>query len=438
MPPKAAPTDVLRGRGRPKRQVAPEPAPVANAPAKRGRAAKADIIEVPAETPRKRGRPAKVPVEESAAVAEAPEPKKRMGRPAKKQVAEVPAATPKKRAGRPAKTDAAVAVEDTSATPKRRGRPAKNATTADLNRVAGTPRVTKSRAPSAAKATPTATAPRINPRVRSKLRTRLPPAQNIEKAVVAQPTKGRGRPPKTATKAQPASPKKAPGRKATKAAVTKPAAPRKKRGYTTLEVPDKFAAQVQQYLQELNDAASLPTPVEEEAEEVAEEEGEDEEDEKEEGVEAEAGADVEEVDMIIEEEVIITSAPVDQDNVMALTEQANQGEDFSPDAEPDADMDTEAQEHDIQDDTADKHVAEEPSSAAPEVELDPSLLQEVVQAQFDADNANALEPELDPSSGNYGDDVSPLMGEEEASAMLRDAEPTPSTGFLFGQTLLSS
>ena len=45
MPPKAR-ADVLRGPGRPKKAVAPKPAPLATTPTKRGRPAKAEAVEV--------------------------------------------------------------------------------------------------------------------------------------------------------------------------------------------------------------------------------------------------------------------------------------------------------------------------------------------------------------------------------------------------------
>jgi hypothetical protein len=461
MPPKKA-TDALRGRGRPKRDVAPEPAPAANAPAKRGRAAKADVVEAPVEPvepPKKRGRPSKAAVEETVAVVQAPKrgrrslvapeaavqeeeptPKKRMGRPPKTQVAAKPAETPKKRAGRPAKADVniAVAVEETV---KRRGRPAKNPAAVDLNRVAGSPRVTKSRARPAAKATTAAAAPRIDPRVRSKLRTRVPQAQKVEQAVVAQPIKRRGRPAKAAVKAAPPAPIKA---KATKAAAVKPVAPRKRRGYTTIEVPDRFASEVKGYLKELLEEGTNLPPVDGAAEEVAEQH-EEEDVEEEIEVEAEAGAEEEDVDMTVEEEVLVISegmGSVENDNVEALAEEDNLEANFSADgdADPDADMDEDedmdAQEQDIQDDFADKQ-EDAPIEEAPKVELEMNV-QETVQIQVDGDDADALvQEELDQSLGS-GDDGSSLMGNNDTSAYVRDADPAPSAGFLFGPGILSS
>jgi hypothetical protein len=479
MPPKSrAPTDVLRGRGRPKRQEAPEPPPTTNAPTKRGRAAKADVVAAPAERvepPKKRGRPSKVAAEEAVAVVKAPKrgrpslivpeatfeegpaPKKRMGRPPKTQVVETPAETPKRRAGRPAKANAttAIAVDET---PKRRGRPAKNAAV-DLSRVAGSPRVTKSRARLAAKA---ATAPRIDPRVRSRLRTRVPAAQKVEKPVVAQPTRRRGRP--ATVKATPPTPVKA---KATKTATTKPVAPRKKRGYTTLEVPDRFAARVQQYLQELQNGDALPTAIEGIAEEVAEQQ-EEEEVEEEEALEAEAGAeedDEEEVEaetgtgeedneaeaeVVVEEDVEMTAeddvlatgkgmGSLEDDNVMALSEGAMWEEDY---AEMDQDKEAHEQEMDQDMDPHEQFIPDdevEPIEEAPEVELEMNV-QETVQIQLDADDAALAQQELDQELGRSlgsGDDESSLQRDNDTSAYVRNAEPVPSAGFLFGQGVLS-
>ncbi|KAH8732012.1 hypothetical protein GQ44DRAFT_698348 [Phaeosphaeriaceae sp. PMI808] len=222
----------------------------------RGRPARAKAqapIEKPVvvDEPRKRGRAARV----------APQP----------SIDEAP--TPKRHTGRPPKVAAAA----TEATPKRRGRPAKNTASVNLNRVAGPSRVTKSASKSASKPTSTpkkaVANSRLDPRMRSKLRTRLVPVK-IQEEIVPQPSKRRGRPPKAVTGAP--TPKKTAGRKPgkatapkpVKAAVTKPTAPRKKRGYTAFEVPDKFAAQVRQYLQDLHDAEPLPTPAEDDDEET--------------------------------------------------------------------------------------------------------------------------------------------------------------------------
>lgn len=270
------------GRGRPKRVVASEAAPVADGtPARRGRPAKTAAA---VELPKKRGRPAKEKEEEPVAHVETapakrgrrslvapepepepePQPKKSRGRPKKEveAVEEAPAPTKTAGRGRPGKQDIAVAA--THATPKR-GRPAKTKSL-NLKGVAGSPRVTKRSSPRTSKTRPSKAAvtvtPRMDPRVRSKLRTRLPPAKKVVKEQpVAQPSK-RGRPRKAVAEAP--TPKKTLGRKPrktasaaakpSKAAVVKPAkatAPRKRRGFTTLEIPDKFAAAVQTFYEDL-------------------------------------------------------------------------------------------------------------------------------------------------------------------------------------------
>ncbi|KAF1942325.1 hypothetical protein EJ02DRAFT_454345 [Clathrospora elynae] len=284
MPPKAR-ANVLRGAGRPQRAAASAPAPVVT-PAKRGRPAKADAVEVAAEPPKKRGRPAKAEkpaaaVEEDApkkrgrgrpSLAAAPEPvieeavpKKRGGRARKVQALVEEAPASKKRLGRPCKK-AAVAEDDAPATPER-GRHAK-AAVFNPNGVAGSAHVVK-RSSARTKATNTvASLPRLDTRVQPKLRTRLPP---IPKAI--KPAK-RGRPAKAAVKAP--APKKTAGRKAFKAVFTKatepakPVAPRKIRGHTVRQIPDKFLADVDQFLQDLLEAQSphdAPTEEEEETQE---------------------------------------------------------------------------------------------------------------------------------------------------------------------------
>lgn len=311
MPPKVQ-TNVLRGRGRPKRSAAPDSVVVANAPTKnRGRVPKEDVVDGPTEPPKKRGRPVKAQVKEpievteplkrgrrslfarELSIEEALRPKKRVGRPPKSVVAKGPISMPKKRAGRTSKANAAI--EETYATPRRRGRPAKNAAAVDISRVAGSPRVTKkSYSQSGTKATRTTTAPRLNPHMRSKLRTRPPPAQKIQEDAITRPAKRRGRPAKTAAAPAPLS-KRGSSRKAGKAAVTKPTAQRKKRGYTVLEVSDKHVAKVQQYLQELRDAESLPTAIDKGPAE-ADKDGVDE------AIEAGAGDENEEGEAVAEEE----------------------------------------------------------------------------------------------------------------------------------------
>lgn len=173
------------------------------------------------------------------------------------------AAAPKKRVGRPRNEDAAPGIP---ATPKRRGRPA-----LDLNRVVGSQRVAKrtsTRSKAAVRAPPKpAAVPRINPKMRSRLRTRTAP---VEKKVTVEPAKKRrGRPRNTEIEEVLASNKVVSrGRKASapvsvataKKATARPktAVPRKRRGYTSFEVADKFAAQVKQYILDLQaeDAAN--------------------------------------------------------------------------------------------------------------------------------------------------------------------------------------
>jgi hypothetical protein len=278
----------------------------------RGRPKKADVFGaapvVATDPPKKRGRPSTVAAVINEPLVElepTPVMSKKRGRPSKaaaaKVVEDAPQPTPK------SKTAAA----ETIAIPpkKRAGRPAKAATASSLNRVAGSPRVSKrapaKRASTAATAKPVA---RIDPRVRSKLRTRNAPVKKgpapietpkkpakraKQETASVQPPKKRGRPAaatKTATKATagsgrgrprkdasaqvdtkkaPVATKKAP--KTARQAISKPVAPRKRRGYTTLEVPDKFAAQIQQHLLDLEAAEEAP---EEAADEEAEEEQE--------------------------------------------------------------------------------------------------------------------------------------------------------------------
>ncbi|KAI8933385.1 hypothetical protein NX059_010000 [Plenodomus lindquistii] len=304
-----APTKALAGRGRPKRTAASEPAPVANTtPAKRGRPAKAGAVEAAVEPPKKRGKPSKAAEAEVAVqVTTAPakrgrrslvapdpepeqepvqEPKKGRGRPKKDAGADaeaiVPeAAAPKKTTSRgPSRKEDALV--ETPATPKR-GRPAK-AAALDLNAVAGSPRIGKRTSPRTSKTKPSkaaAVTPRLDPRVRSKLRSRVPSTKKVtQEAPVAQPSK-RGRPKKTAPKPAPTpkktvaankttgrKPSKVVAEKPTKASVANPAkisAPRKRRGYTTLEIPDKFAKAVEEFYENLLAADAvepIDTPLE--------------------------------------------------------------------------------------------------------------------------------------------------------------------------------
>ena len=251
-------------------------------PMKRGRPAKADVVDavdVVAEPPKKRGRPAKAQAEEP--VEAAPEPKKR-GRQAKvapEPVVEDEAAVVavKKGRGRP-KKDAVTVQEDAPvksrgrpkkeavvepATPPKRGRPARAAV--DLHRVAGSPRIGKRSSPRNNKVKsvkPEPLARRLDPRMRSKLRTRLP-AKKGEPAPqpAPKPTSRRGRPPKVA--AAVIAPKQV-----TKP--SKPLAPRKMRGHTVRQIPDRYIAQIDQYLHDLIEADESPAAEEQEDDIVAE------------------------------------------------------------------------------------------------------------------------------------------------------------------------
>jgi hypothetical protein len=347
-------TNVLRGRGRPKKS-APDvaPSPVANAPAKRGRVGAADVV---VEPPKKRGRPSKVQAEEQIVVEEAPAPEAEV---------EAPAPTPKKR-GRPSKANAIAAEEPVAAT-KRRGRPPKNATV-DLGRVANSPRVSKRQIPvKASQASP------LNPRLPSKPRSRPAPAQKVVQKAAPQPAKRRGRPPKAAAALAPA-PKKV--------AVSKPTAPRKKRGYTMVDVPDKFAVQVQQYLQELQDAKPLPTPVVDGAMEQVPDEAAAEE-------EAEAGAEEGTEPILIEEVEVPTSATADHDDATAMTEQASSVQD------------DEVNDEDVEDVAMSEHI-EEPT------EVDISI-QEVVHHQQSNEVTTPELEEMEEDTEIQDDDLSALV-----------------------------
>jgi hypothetical protein len=257
MPPGAM-SNPTRGRGRPKKDAAP-PAPssvaVAEAPKRRGRVPKVVAPIVSESQSKGRGRAAKAPVEtdvDEVAPDNVPTRRGRGRAPKQSAVEEVP--PPVQRGGRPRKQ--VPVVQEASATPpKRRGRPPKNA--GDLDRVLGSPRVTK-RTPQRTK-----TAPRVDPRVRSKLRTRLPPAENKAATVEApKPKKRIGKPARKDVAAVPA--KKTIEHKMKGAHVTKPTAkPRKRRGFTMLEVPDKYAKAITDHLQHLIDndvVAAGPEP----------------------------------------------------------------------------------------------------------------------------------------------------------------------------------
>jgi hypothetical protein len=289
MPPK---TRKVPGR---KAAVAEE-APIAS-PLKRSRASRADAVEAAVEPPKKRGRPAKAKTEEPVVedarkhkkrgrqpnIAPAPEPeplieapvvKKGRGRPKKEAVPaqhEAPVqeeAPVKNHEGRPRKAD--VTANAPPATPKR-GRPARTAAL-DLDRVAGPSRIGKRSSPrTKAKAEPNV-ARRLDPRMRSKLRTRLPSAKTVKSEPVTKPapkpTARRGRPPKDVAPV----PKPAVVEKPTKP--VKPLAPRKMRGHTLRQIPDQYVAQVDQYLQDLIEADASPVE-EEQLEEMEEEQEED-------------------------------------------------------------------------------------------------------------------------------------------------------------------
>ncbi|KAF2827020.1 hypothetical protein CC86DRAFT_455590 [Ophiobolus disseminans] len=415
MPPKAQ-SNALRGRGRPKRLAAPEPAtPVASK--RRGRAAKTEEAPADVEPPKKRGRPSKVKAEEPVVVAEppveeAPAPKKRTGRPAKKAAVEEPVPELKKRVGRPSKVEAAV-----EEAPKRRGRPARTATAAlDLSRVAGSPRVTKSRSKAALKVSKKAAlAPRMNPVMRSKLRTRLPPVQKVKEEPAPQPTKRRGRPAKAAAAPLP-PPKKAPGRKAKDASVTKPTAPRKKRGYTNIEVPDKFAAQVNQFLQDLQDAESLPTP----------------EADIEDEIEADAEVGAEEQDLLAS-----AAAGSDEEGVLVELVEDIQEEVYDEDMDAAANADYNAQNDDIQNDVVEDVIIHEddedsPTEVATDVEMN---VQEVVQFEQDDDNMGALGQDYEDENEN--DEAHPhnptsIFDDDSSDEYVREPEPRPTAGPIFG------
>ncbi|KAI4672678.1 uncharacterized protein J4E78_001179 [Alternaria triticimaculans] len=276
MPPKAR---TPRGKA----AAAVEEAPVA-LPMKRGRAAKADVadaVDVVAEPPKKRGRPAKAQAEKP--VEAAPEPKKR-GRQAKaapeptveEEAAAVVVAVKKVR-GRP-KKDAVTVQEEEDAPAKSRGRPKKEAVAeqapatpkrgrparaaVDLHRVAGSPRIGKRSSPrntnKVKSVKPEPLARRLDPRMRSKLRTRLP-AKKSEPAPqpAPKPTSRRGRPPKAAAAVAVIAPKQV-----TKP--SKPLAPRKMRGHTVRQIPDRYVAQIDQYLHDLIEADESPTAEEQE------------------------------------------------------------------------------------------------------------------------------------------------------------------------------
>lgn len=315
----------VRGRGRPKRAGVPERAGDAKStPAKRGRAAETDVAESAVEPPKKRGRPPKA----KSTVVE--------------QVQAAPVVT--KRGGRRKKED--ISGGDAPAAPKR-GRPK------------GTAVRTR----------------RLDPRVRSRLRTRVAPTPKVRKEeAIRQPGK-RGRPRKVVVEAPALPAKKKTGRKAATSAVVKPAAPRKRRGYTSREIPDKFLAQVDRYLEELLAAGSPDVnpgkEVDDEGnDEVGAEDGEelsavgppdveelsaagppDVEDSVKEvedraDDEANAGDAVEEETRIVEEEVIVITTSTDKDDGKEINELVVEQHEIQTEAKPDA---TDAESQEVQD-----------------------------------------------------------------------------------------
>jgi hypothetical protein len=269
----AAPDPTSKTRGRPARVKAGDAAAAAPEPAAeqpktgRGRGRKAaepvpEPIAQEAPVPKKRGRKAAAPAPEPVAQ-EAPAAKRR-GRKAAEPAPEPAvqdAPVPKKRGGRPRKAQV-----EAPATPKRRGRP--SASGLDLNRVAGPSRVSK-RA-SSKRTAPPAFGTRSSPRTS---RTRAPKQMKKAPAAAAlkhnTPPKARKAAPKEAPKSKKrigrppknvaATPTKKiatrPAERKTKDArvVKSPPKPRKRRGYTTIDVPDRHADVIIDYLQQLMD-----------------------------------------------------------------------------------------------------------------------------------------------------------------------------------------
>lgn len=298
---KASPAAPARGPGRAAKAAA-SAAIAKEAPNKRGRAVKAEVPAAPDPTPKKRGRPARTKVEEDVdpapepeaeqpkkgrgrgrkaaepvpepPVGDAPAPEKRGRKPAEPApepaVDDAPAPAPKKRAGRPRKATPPAA--KAPATHKRRGRP--SASALDLNRVTGPARISKRR--SSTKTAPPAIGTRSSPRnsrTRASKQPKKAPAAAVapkqkaapkaKKAAPKEaplPKKRMGRPPKNAaatsskkTPTKPADHK----RKDARVAKSTPK-PRKKRGYTTIDVPDRFADAMIDYLQQLIDTKAAP------------------------------------------------------------------------------------------------------------------------------------------------------------------------------------
>jgi hypothetical protein len=325
--------------------------------------------------------------------------------------------------GRPRQADvAAAAAQETPETPRRRGRPAKNASADVLNRIAGSPRITKSRAKSTPKAKPAAV-PRINPRIRSKLRTRLAPAPKVKEELVPQPAKRRGRPPRAA--AQAPSPKKVTSHRAPKATVTKPAAPRKKRGITVLEVPDKFVALAKQYLQELQDADADLEPGEDVAADDSLAEAETDAD----AVVVAAAAE-EELPETTEENILVTSATAtgDEENALIVSDQIQMHDAVDADAVADMIEEAEAMDDIVTDIIAhgDERVEEQPTEPSTEVEIEMNI-QEVVQIEQSSNRLATLEENVETQE----DDPASIF-DEEVDSYIREPVSRYSAGAIFG------
>lgn len=413
-------TNVLRGPGRPKRHAAPAPAavPVANVtPAKRGRPAKADAADVAAEPPKKRGRPAKVKNNEATEVpSPAPTPRTRGRRGQEEKegeegaaISEVP--TPKKRVGRPRKEEVVVVPHALTTTP-RRGRPAKTAAPA-LHRLPASLRITKqssprSRMPAKAAVTP---APRLDPRVRSKLRTRVPATKkSVKEEPVAQQSAKRGRPRKTHVEAAD-SKKKEPVVKP-----AKPSVPRKRRGYTQIEVEDRFATLVHQYYQALRDGEdSESVPPEQEL------------------------LDEDDIDVATEKHnIIIGATPAGDDHV---NDQLISDQDLDHDQEESGHDSTNGVESDNQEEVIAENVQvvaaqdEQLDGETPEVTIQLTL-QEVVQTQHieyhgDGDYEQEIDAEVDIYEQSSSEPLPASAEEDDAESFIRGYS-NPSTTVIFG------
>jgi hypothetical protein len=146
----------------------------------------------------------------------------------------------------------------------------------------------------------------MNPKMRSRLRERLAPV--VEEREEAPASVKRRRGPNKAV-AEAAAPKKTVGRPRT-SATAKVAAPRKRRGYTTVEVPDKFVLLVKQLIKDqlAADEAIAAPPEEEIAEEEANEGDVESEGENESEAIAEDAEDQLDRDMGVPEDIQLSSA----------------------------------------------------------------------------------------------------------------------------------